>query len=79
MRTLKGALMPAIGLVKFGSDRYSAAEVATGVAGALEVGYRHFDLGSVFGNEVEIGQVWRGHAVFRSVGEEAIDLAQIVQ
>ena len=30
MRKLKGALMPAIGLVKFGSDRYSAAEVATG-------------------------------------------------
>jgi len=37
-----GALMPAIGLGTFGSDCYSAAEVATAVAGALEVGYRHF-------------------------------------
>ena len=72
MRKLKGALMPAIGLVKFGSDRYSAAEVATGVAGALEVGYRHFNLGSVFENEVEIGQVLEGSrclSITRRIGD----------
>ncbi len=55
-----GALMPAIGLGTFGSDRYSAAEVATAVAGALEVGYRHFDCASVYDNEAEIGQVLEG-------------------
>jgi len=61
VRKLKGgALMPAIGLGTFGSDRYSAAEVATAVAGALEVGYRHFDCASVYDNEAEIGQVLEG-------------------
>ena len=61
VRKLKGgALMPAIGLGTFGSDRYSAAEVATAVAGALEVGYRHFDCASVYENEAEIGQVLEG-------------------
>ncbi len=55
-----GALMPAIGFGTFGSDRYSAKEVAAAVAGALEVGYRHFDCASVYENEAEIGQVLRG-------------------
>src|ERR1019366_3866776 len=75
VRKLKGgALMPTIGLGTFGSDRYSAAEVATAVAGALEVGYLRFDLGSVFENEVEIGQVLEGSRCSRSLVEEAIDL-----
>ena len=52
--------MPAIGLGTFGSDRHSAKEVATAVAGALEVGYRHFDCASVYGNEAYIGQVLKG-------------------
>src|ERR1039457_5897743 len=61
VRELKnGALMPAIGLGTFGSDRYSAKEVATAVAGALEVGYRHFDCASVYENEAEIGHVLEG-------------------
>ncbi|HTV12432.1 MAG TPA: aldo/keto reductase [Acidimicrobiales bacterium] len=55
-----GATMPAIGLGTFGSDRYSPAEVAKAVAGALEVGYRHFDCASVYGNEAEIGGVLDG-------------------
>ena len=52
-----GATIPAIGLGTFGSDRYSAAEVAKAVEGALEVGYRHFDCASVYENEAEIGRV----------------------
>ena len=52
-----GALMPAIGLGTFGSDRFTAAEVANAVAGGLEVGYRHFDCAAVYGNEAEIGSV----------------------
>src|ERR1039458_3281219 len=60
VRKLKGgALMPAIGLGTFGSDRYSAEEVATAVVGALAVGYRHFDRASVFRSKA---QGWRAHA-----------------
>jgi diketogulonate reductase-like aldo/keto reductase len=49
--------MPAIGLGTFGSDRVPAEAVAQAVSGALEVGYRHFDCASVYGNEDRIGEV----------------------
>jgi diketogulonate reductase-like aldo/keto reductase len=55
-----GALMPAIGLGTFGSDRVPADEVAQAVSGALEVGYRHFDCAAVYDNEDRIGQVLQG-------------------
>ncbi len=55
-----GALMPAIGLGTFGSDRFSAEEIAQAVGGALEVGYRHFDCASVYENEDLIGPVLQG-------------------
>ena len=55
-----GALMPAIGLGTFGSDRFGADEVAAAVAGAFEVGYRHFDCASVYENEAQIGEVLGG-------------------
>src|ERR1019366_2009408 len=51
------AVMPAIGLGTFGSDRFSAEEVAHAVKGALEVGYRHFDCASGYENEHLIGPV----------------------
>ena len=50
-----GAKMPAIGLGTFGSDHVSPAEVAAAVEGAAEVGYRHFDCASIYGNEYHIG------------------------
>ncbi len=50
-----GAKMPAIGLGTFGSDHVSPAEVAAAVEGAAEVGYRHFDCASIYGNEYQIG------------------------
>lgn len=50
-----GDRMPAIGLGTFGSDKYDAATVARAVIEAAEVGYRHFDCASVYGNEAEIG------------------------
>jgi alcohol dehydrogenase (NADP+) len=59
-----GARMPAIGLGTFGSDHAATSEVAAAVHGAAEVGYRHFDCASVYGNEHEIGyalQQVRGH------------------
>jgi alcohol dehydrogenase (NADP+) len=48
--------MPAIGLGTFGSDRFSGEEVAAAVLGAAEVGYRHVDCASVYGNEHLIGE-----------------------
>ncbi len=50
-----GAKIPAIGLGTFGSDRNTAEAIAEAVLGAAEVGYRHFDCASVYGNEHVIG------------------------
>ncbi|MEW6402545.1 MAG: aldo/keto reductase [Chloroflexota bacterium] len=55
-RTLyTGARIPAVGLGTFGSDRFTAAEIAEAVLGAATMGYRHFDCAAVYGNEKEIG------------------------
>src|SRR5436853_382423 len=54
-----GARMPAIGLGTFGSDQFGPEVVAEAVIGAAEVGYRHFDCASVYGNEKQIGQSLR--------------------
>ena len=51
-----GAEIPAVGLGTFGSDRFTANEIAEAVLGAAEIGYRHFDCASVYGNEREIGK-----------------------
>jgi diketogulonate reductase-like aldo/keto reductase len=59
-RTLAGgAKIPAIGMGTFGSDHVSADEVAAAVLGAAEVGYRHFDCAAVYGNEHQIGPVFK--------------------
>ena len=50
-----GAEIPAVGLGTFGSDRFTASQVAEAVSGAAEIGYRHFDCAAVYGNEREIG------------------------
>ncbi len=56
VRTLyTGSHIPAIGLGTFGSDRFSADQVAQAVKGAIAVGYRHIDCASVYGNEPRIG------------------------
>jgi alcohol dehydrogenase (NADP+) len=55
-RLYTDALMPAIGLGTFGSDHVAHAVVADSVKAAAEVGYRHFDCASVYGNEDLIGQ-----------------------
>jgi alcohol dehydrogenase (NADP+) len=52
-----GAVMPAIGLGTFGSDRASPDEVAAAVKGAVLAGYRHLDCASVYLNEDRIGAV----------------------
>jgi len=59
-RTLStGATMPAIGFGTFGSDHASHEAVAAATRGAIEVGYRHIDCASVYGNEEQIGAVLR--------------------
>lgn len=55
IRLPSGAMMPGIGLGTFGSDNYSAAQVADAVRGAAAAGYRHFDCAAVYGNEKEVG------------------------
>lgn len=50
-----GAQMPAIGLGTFGSDRYSAQEIADAVRSGAEIGYRHFDCAAIYGNEAQVG------------------------
>ena len=55
-RTLyTGANVPTVGLGTFGSDRFTASEIAEAVLGAATIGYRHFDCAAVYGNEKEIG------------------------
>ena len=50
-----GAKIPAVGLGTFGSDRFTADEIAEAVLGAATIGYRQFDCAAVYGNEKEIG------------------------
>jgi len=59
-RTLSsGAKMPAIGLGTFGSDHVPHSAVADAVKYAASIGYRHFDCASVYGNEEQIGKVFK--------------------
>jgi len=58
-RVYTGALVPGIGLGTFGSDRFSAEQVAEAVRGAIACGYRHIDCASVYENQPQIGQVLR--------------------
>ncbi len=54
-RLQSGALMPAVGLGTYGSDHVPHDAVAAAVKVAAEIGYRHFDCASVYGNENQIG------------------------
>ncbi len=51
-----GSVIPVIGLGTFGSDNYSAEEIADAVKVAIRMGYRHIDCASVYMNEKEIGR-----------------------
>ena len=53
-----GEKIPCIGMGTFGSDRFSATEIADAVAGAVRCGYRMFDCAAVYGNEDRIGKVF---------------------
>ena len=51
--------LPKIGMGTFGSDKYDENVVANSVKRALELGYKLFDCASVYGNEKQIGEVFR--------------------
>lgn len=52
-------IMQKIGMGTFGSDRYDEQVVADAVYAAIKVGYRLFDCASVYGNEKQIGDVFK--------------------
>jgi len=54
IRLAQGEALPALGL---GTWQAPAGEVGGAVRAALELGYRHIDCASVYGNEAEIGAV----------------------
>ena len=53
----KGSEIPVIGLGTFGSDHITNEQIAEAVKYAIEIGYRHFDCASVYGNEADIGRI----------------------
>ena len=54
-----GEEVPCMGMGTFGSDRVSAEEVSAAVAGAIRSGYRMFDCAACYGNEHQIGEVFK--------------------
>ena len=61
-----GDKVPCIGMGTFGSDRFTAEEVSSAVAGAIRAGYRMFDCAACYGNEDQIG------AVFQNAFDEGV-------
>ena len=54
-----GMEIPCIGMGTFGSDRVSAEDVSDAVAGAIRCGYRLIDCAACYGNEKQIGEVFK--------------------
>ena len=54
-----GAKMPAVGMGTFGSDHVTPDEVAKAVAGAIEAGYCSFVCSACYGNEAQIGTIFK--------------------
>lgn len=55
-----GRAIPVLGLGTFGSDNYSARQIADAVDFAVRNGYRHIDCASVYMNESDIGNAISG-------------------
>ena len=54
-----GSTIPCVGMGTFGSDRVTPEEVAGAVAGGIRAGYRLFDCAACYGNEDQIGRIFR--------------------
>ena len=59
VKVYTGEEIPCIGMGTFGSDRFSAEEVSAAVAGAIRCGYRMFDCAACYGDEHQIGEVFK--------------------
>lgn len=59
-----GSKIPCIGLGTFGSDSVHHEKIAETVKKAIYSGYRHIDCASVYGNEINIGNVLK--EIFKS-------------
>ncbi|MEA2613792.1 MAG: 2,5-diketo-D-gluconate reductase, partial [Chloroflexota bacterium] len=57
-----GGSMPLLG---FGTWQITGREAVTATTAALEVGYRHLDTATVYGNEAEVGRALRDSGVAR--------------
>ena len=54
-----GEEVPCMGMGTFGSDRVSPEDVSAAVGGAIRSGYRMFDCAACYGNEDQIGKVFK--------------------
>ena len=54
-----GEEIPCVGMGTFGSDRFTPEQVSSAVAGAIRCGYRMFDCAACYGNEDQIGEVFK--------------------
>lgn len=54
-----GEEVPCVGMGTFGSDRFTPEQVSNAVAGAIRCGYRMFDCAACYGNEDQIGEVFK--------------------
>ena len=54
-----GEEVPCVGMGTFGSDRFTPQQVSDAVAGAIRCGYRMFDCAACYGNEDQIGEVFK--------------------
>ena len=59
IRLNTGNDIPCIGMGTFGSDRFTPEQVSNAVAGAIRCGYRLFDCAACYGNEDQIGEVFK--------------------
>lgn len=59
VKVYTGEELPCVGMGTFGSDRFSPEQVSNAVAGAIRCGYRMFDCAACYGNEDQIGEVFK--------------------
>lgn len=59
VKVYTGEEIPCVGMGTFGSDRFTPEQVSGAVAGAIRCGYRMFDCAACYGNEDQIGEVFK--------------------
>merc|ERR1712151_213899 len=67
-----GETIPGIGLGTFGSDNYTAEQIADAVQVATDMGYRHFDCAAAYGNEKEVGKAIKKACVRNGLEREDV-------